>query len=109
METKEKIETPAIKVEKEEINTEEEKEKHKQEEIEKSHNKRHNMKEKSVNKLVDKMQHAKTVMILDIKGLPSKQFQDIKKSIREHAQVLVAKKILLKELLKNLEKIVLFH
>ena len=67
-------------------------EEHKQEEIEKSHSRHHPVKEKVVNKLIDKMQHAKTIMVVDIKGLPSKQFQEIKKSIREYAEVHVAKK-----------------
>tara|TARA_Y100000034_G_scaffold91232_1_gene110032 strand:- start:723 stop:1844 length:1122 start_codon:yes stop_codon:yes gene_type:complete len=83
---------------------EKEEEKHKQEEIEKSHSKKHTVKEKDVNKLVDKMQHAKTVMIVDIKGLPSKQFQDIKKSIREHAQIKVAKKNILKRAIEKFGK-----
>jgi large subunit ribosomal protein L10 len=81
-----------------------EEEKHKQEEIEKSHNKKHTSKEKDVNKLVDRMQHAKTVMIVDIKGLPSKQFQEIKKSIREHAQIQVAKKNILKRAIEKFGK-----
>jgi large subunit ribosomal protein L10 len=78
-----------------EASAEEEAEAHKQEAIEKSHGRHHPVKEKAVNKLVDDMQHAKTVMMVNIKGLPSKQFQDIKKSIREHAHILVAKKNIL--------------
>ena len=72
--------------------SEEEAEEHKQKEIEKSHSRHHPVKEKAVNKLVDKMQHAKTIMVINIKGLPSKQFQEIKKAIREYAEISVAKK-----------------
>jgi len=79
-------------------------EQHKQEEIEKSHNKNHPVKEKAVNKLVDKIQHAKTIMIVDIKGLPSKQFQDIKKSIREYAEIKVAKKNIIKRAIEKFGK-----
>jgi len=79
-------------------------EKHKQEEIEKSHNKTHPVKEKAVNSLVHKMQNAKTVMIVNIGGLPSKQFQDIKKSIRDHAQVQVAKKNIVRRAIEKFGK-----
>jgi ribosomal protein L10 len=47
---------------------------------------------------------AETLMIVDIKGLPSKQFQSIKKSIREHAQVEVAKKNILMRAIKKFGK-----
>ena len=42
--------------------------------------------------LVEKIKTAKTLMLVSIKGLPSPQFQEIKKSLREHALVRVAKK-----------------
>jgi large subunit ribosomal protein L10 len=66
--------------------------KHQQEEIKKSHSRHHPVKEKAVKLLAEKIKNAKTLMIVSIKGLPSKQFQMIKKSIREHASVQVAKK-----------------
>jgi len=81
-----------------------EKEHHIQEEIEKSHSKTHPIKEKAVNQLVSKMQNAKTVMIINIKGLPSKQFQEIKKAIRGHAEVLVAKKNILQRAIEKFGK-----
>ncbi len=83
---------------------EKEAEKHKQEAIEKSHNKSHPIKEKAVNELVEKMKSAKTIMIVNIKGLPSKQYQDIKKSIREHAQILVSKKNIIKRAIEKFGK-----
>ncbi len=50
------------------------------------------VKVKTVKELAEKIKDARTLMIVSIKGLPSKQFQEIKKSIREHALVQVAKK-----------------
>lgn len=50
------------------------------------------LKEKQVNDLVGAIKGANTLMVASIRGLPSKQFQDIKKSIRSNAQVRVAKK-----------------
>ena len=44
--------------------------------------------------LADRMK-MKTVMVVSIKKLPSAQFQDIKKKIREHAVIQVAKKSLI--------------
>ena len=78
---------------------------HKKEEaIEKSHSKNHPIKEKAVKNLVEKIKNAKTLMIVSIKGLPSKQFQDIKKSIRGHASVLVAKKNIMLRAIKAVGK-----
>ena len=59
---------------------------------EKPHSRNNPVKEKQVKALAEKIKNAKTVMIVSIKGLPSKQFQMIKKSVREHASVQVAKK-----------------
>ena len=94
------------KVEEKEVHTAQDDvdEKHKQEEIEKSHSRHHPVKEKLVNKLIDKMQHAKTVMVVNIKGLPSKQFQDIKKSIREHADIQVFKKNIMRRAIEKFGK-----
>lgn len=52
----------------------------------------HNIKEKAVKELAEKIKKARTLMIISVKALPSKQFQDIKKSVREHASIQVAKK-----------------
>jgi ribosomal protein L10 len=41
------------------------------------------LKEKDVNNLADSIKKSKTLMVASIKSLPSKQFQNIKKSIRE--------------------------
>jgi large subunit ribosomal protein L10 len=59
-----------------------------------------NVKEKDVNDLAEAIKKAKTLMVASIKGLPSKQFQNIKKSIREHAEVKVAKKNIMMRSLK---------
>jgi ribosomal protein L10 len=47
-----------------------------------------------VKKLAERLKH-KTVMIVSIKGLPSAQFQDIKKKLRDKAHLIVPKKSLL--------------
>ena len=46
-----------------------------------------------VKELAEQMKR-KTVMVLSIKGLPSAQFQDIKKKLRSKAKIMVAKKSL---------------
>ena len=61
------------------------------------------LKEKDVNNLADSIKKSKTLMVASIKGLPSKQFQNIKKSIREHAEVKVAKKNIMMRALKAAE------
>ncbi len=58
-------------------------------------------KEEQVNELVEKIKSSKTFMIVSVKGLPSKQFQEIKKSIREEALVKITKKNII---LRALEK-----
>tara|TARA_Y100000310_G_scaffold341862_1_gene442566 strand:- start:16 stop:924 length:909 start_codon:yes stop_codon:yes gene_type:complete len=58
------------------------------------------LKEKDVNDLADSIRKAKTLMVASIRGLPSKQFQSIKKSIRDHADVKVAKKNIMIRALK---------
>ena len=58
------------------------------------------LKEKDVNNLADSIKKSKTLMVASIKSLPSKQFQNIKKSIREHAEVKVAKKNIMMRALK---------
>ncbi len=58
------------------------------------------VKEKDVNKLAEAIKSAKTLMVASIRGLPSKQFQEIKKAIREHADVRVAKKNIMLRSLK---------
>jgi large subunit ribosomal protein L10 len=51
-------------------------------------------KKQMVNELAEQMKR-KTVMIISIKGLPSAQFQDIKKKLRGRARIMVAKKSLI--------------
>ena len=58
------------------------------------------LKEKDVNNLADSIKKSKTLMVASIKSLPSKQFQNIKKSIREYAEVKVAKKNIMMRALK---------
>lgn len=50
------------------------------------------LKEKHVQEFVDKLKHAHTLMIVSIRGLPSHQFQEIKKTIRSEADVKITKK-----------------
>ena len=50
------------------------------------------LKEKQVHALIEKMKQMNTLMIVSIRGLPSKQFQEIKKSIRKDASVKIARK-----------------
>lgn len=57
-----------------------------------------------VKKLAEKIKNSKTLMIVSIKSLPSKQFQDIKKSIRNEAFIQVAKKNILTRAIKELKK-----
>ncbi len=51
-------------------------------------------KKAKVKELAEKMKQ-KTVMVISIKGLPSAQFQDIKKKLRSRADIMVVKKSLL--------------
>ncbi len=57
-----------------------------------------------VKKLTEKIKNSETLMIISIKNLPSKQFQDIKKSIRKDAFIQVAKKNILTRAVKGLNK-----
>ena len=64
----------------------------------------------TVKKLVKLMKNNNTIMIASIKNLPSRQFQDIRKKLREKADVKVVKKnVMLKTIEasgnKNLEKL----
>jgi large subunit ribosomal protein L10 len=59
---------------------------------------------KAVQELAEKIKKANTLMIVSIKGLPSRQFQEIKKSIRDHALIQVAKKNILLRSIKELKK-----
>src|SRR3989338_2164919 len=62
------------------------------------------LKEKQVRDLVEKMKHMNTLMIVSIRGLPSKQFQEIKKSIRSDAFVKIARKNIIVRALDNFGK-----
>jgi len=66
--------------------------------------KAHKEKEKAVKEFAEQIQKAKTLMVVNIKGLPSSQFQSIKKELRAHAQIKVAKKNILKRVIKALGK-----
>lgn len=50
------------------------------------------LKEKQVNELVEKIKKSRTLMIVSVRGLPSKQFQEIKKSVRSEAFVKITRK-----------------
>ena len=62
------------------------------------------LKEKNVSELAEKIKSSKTLMLVSIKGLPSRQFQDIKKSIRKEAFVKVAKKNIMLRAVKKIGK-----
>ncbi|MAG02388.1 50S ribosomal protein L10 [Candidatus Pacearchaeota archaeon] len=61
-------------------------------------------KQKQVDELVEDIKNAKTFMIVSIKNLPSKQFQEIKKSVRDDASVKLAKKNIVIRALKKFGK-----
>ena len=67
-------------------------------------------KKKEIKNLSDKMKNSKTIMVVSLKGVPSKQFQEIKKKVRKEAEVKVAKKNILKRAIdgtkeKEIEKL----
>ena len=61
-------------------------------------------KKKIVDELVKKMKNSKTVLIASTKGLPSGQFQEIKKKLRGKAEIMVAKKSLVLRAIGKVEK-----
>ena len=64
----------------------------------------HTRKTKQVMDLAEQIKNAKTLMIISIKGLPSKQFQDIKKGVREYTKIKVAKKNIMLRAIKEVGK-----
>jgi len=64
----------------------------------------HGMKANEVKGLVHAIKEAKTLMIVSIGGLPSKQFQEIKKTIRAEADIKVAKKNILLRVVDGFDK-----
>lgn len=64
----------------------------------------HKAKAEIVKKLAEKIKNSKTLMIVSIKNLPSKQFQDIKKSLRSKAVIRVAKKNIILRAIKEFGK-----
>lgn len=63
----------------------------------------HDKKAKSVKALASKIKSSKTLMIVSIKGLRSRQFQEIKKQIRENVYINVAKKNIMLRAIKEIE------
>lgn len=65
--------------------------------MDKTHKKTHVSEEKKrkVSELAELMKTNKTVMVLSIKNLPSPQFQEIKKKLRDQGKVMVTKKSLI--------------
>jgi len=61
-------------------------------------------KQKQVNSIAEQIKNSRTLMIVSIRGLPSKQFQDIKKSLRGNAKVKVAKKNIMLRAIKKIGK-----
>jgi large subunit ribosomal protein L10 len=64
----------------------------------------HDKKAKDVKELVEQIKNSRTLMIVSIRSLPSKQFQEIKKSVREYAPIKVAKNNIILRAVKGLEK-----
>jgi large subunit ribosomal protein L10 len=64
----------------------------------------HEEKAKAVKTLAERVNKSRTLMIISIKGLPSRQFQEIKKTLRKDASIQVAKKNILVRTLKALGK-----
>jgi ribosomal protein L10 len=64
----------------------------------------HNTKDKQVKDLAEKIKKARTLMIVSVKALPSRQFQEIKKSIRQNATISVAKKNIMVRAIKAVGK-----
>ncbi|MEM0465254.1 MAG: 50S ribosomal protein L10 [Candidatus Pacearchaeota archaeon] len=67
-------------------------------------NKNQNFKEKQVKDIVSKIKNSKTLIIVSLKSLPSKNFQEIKKSLRENAEIIVAKKNIIIRAIKLFNK-----
>jgi len=63
-----------------------------------------NEKSKRVEELIKKINNSKTLMIVSIKNLPSRQFQDIKKSLRKEVLIKVDKKNIFLRVIKGLKK-----
>lgn len=64
----------------------------------------HEKKERKVKKLAEQIKNAKTLMIVSVKNLPSRQFQNIKKTIREDVLIKIAKKNILNRAIERLGK-----
>ena len=64
----------------------------------------HDLKVKTVKTLSEKIKNAKTFMIINIKGLPSPQFQNIKKDLRKFAFIQVSKKNILRRAIEEVKK-----
>jgi len=66
--------------------------------------KSHEKKAKIVEDLSEKIKNSKTFMIVNIKNLPSRQFQEIKKRLREHAEIKVVKKNILRRAIETIKR-----
>jgi large subunit ribosomal protein L10 len=62
------------------------------------------LKEKQVKELVEKIKKSKTLMLVSVKGLPSRQFQEIKKSIRDDAFVKITRKNIISRAIQTFGK-----
>lgn len=58
-------------------------------------------KEPTVNKIVDKLNNSKTVAVVDLVNLPSRQVQEIRAKIKGQIKILVTRKRLLRRALEN--------
>jgi large subunit ribosomal protein L10 len=72
--------------------------------MKKTISKQYLQKQKQVDSFVQEITKANSLVIVSIKGMPSKQFQEIKKSLRSIASVKVAKKNIMTRTIDNLKK-----
>lgn len=61
-------------------------------------------KKETVKKIANEIKNNRTVLVASTKGLPSSQFQKIKKSLRGKAEILVAKKSIILRAIESVEK-----
>lgn len=66
--------------------------------------KAHQIKEKQVKELAEKIKNSRTLMIISVRAVPARQFQEIKKSLRKDAFIQVSKKNIMLRTLKAFGK-----
>lgn len=59
------------------------------------------VKKKELKEIIEKIKNHKTIMVVSVKGLPSRQFQDIKKKIRKKGTITISKKSLIRRAIEE--------